>query len=71
MRKRKGAERMRTARRRPAKLYSDSELTQVTTRLFADDVGKIRVLAAKERIGWQLKLRLIVSDALRARRVVA
>lgn len=39
-------------------------LVEIHSRLFADDVARLKKRAAEKRIGWQVELRLLVHKAL-------
>lgn len=54
----------RPKRKTKLEIEAEQELEQVNARFFADDLKVIRALAAEERIPWQLKLRLLVHNAI-------
>lgn len=39
-------------------------MVDIHTRLFADDLKKLKQIAAKKRVPWQVELRLLVHRAL-------
>lgn len=48
-----------------------NKLEQVTMRLFAEDLAKLREESARTGYPWQMRVRLLVSEGVNAKRMVS